>query len=580
MTMRRAIIVFGVLAALNVAAYLLPVRWDMTDDKHYSLSKASKALLRQSDAPIEVTLLLEGDLNAGFRRLKKATEETIAEMNVFGQFTILSPRARLLHNSQFTMHDADSLGLRPIVIHEREQNGKTAQTTVYPYAIMSYKGRKAVVTLLKNTRGLSGEENLNASIEQLEFAFMEALHLLQQTETPRVAILEGHGEPDEAHTYDLMSALSKYFAVDRGQIEAYPQQCSTDDHRQSDRAKLFTREGKGEKSAIDSHILDGYKAVIVLNPQTAFSEQERFVIDQYIMRGGAVLWALNGVRFSETVLQSEGFTPILPLELGLTDMLFRYGVRVNPALVQDVQCLPIPVNVSSDPSQPNLQPMPWTYAPLLLTSQGSPITKNMGQVMSTFVSPIDAVGGEDGIEKRVLLATSTASRVTATPGEVDLNDLNPDMAAFQYQYVPVAVSMEGVFPSAFAHRMVPEGIESDEPIRKTSAKTRQVVIGSGSILLNETQKGQVLPMGYDRYSSMQFSNRDFAANAMLWLTDSEGLISLREKSIALRLLNDKRAHEERQQVQAISTILPVAILAIIGGIVFVIRKRKYVKGER
>ena len=566
MTMRRAIIVFGVLAALNVAAYLLPVRWDMTDDKHYSLSKASKALLRQSDAPIEVTLLLEGDLNAGFRRLKKATEETIAEMNVFGDVRCTIHNSQCtMHNAQCTMHDADSLGLRPIVIHEREQNGKTAQTTVYPYAIMSYKGRKAVVTLLKNTRGLSGEENLNASIEQLEFAFMEALHLLQQTETPRVAILEGHGEPDEAHTYDLMSALSKYFAVDRGQLASNDGMSAT--------ASL-------NDELIDVHILDGYKAVIVLNPQTAFSEQERFVIDQYIMRGGAVLWALNGVRFSETVLQSEGFTPILPLELGLTDMLFRYGVRVNPALVQDVQCLPIPVNVSSDPSQPNLQPMPWTYAPLLLTSQGSPITKNMGQVMSTFVSPIDAVGGEDGIEKRVLLATSTASRVTATPGEVDLNDLNPDMAAFQYQYVPVAVSMEGVFPSAFAHRMVPEGIESDEPIRKTSAKTRQVVIGSGSILLNETQKGQVLPMGYDRYSGMQFSNRDFAANAMLWLTDSEGLISLREKSIALRLLNDKRAHEERQQVQAISTILPVAILAIIGGIVFVIRKRKYVKGER
>ena len=565
MTMRRAIIVFGVLAALNVAAYLLPVRWDMTDDKPYRLRKASKALLRQSDAPIEVTLLLEGDLNAGFRRLKKATEETIAEMNVFGDVRCTMYDVQFtMHNSQFTIHDADSLGLRPIVIHEREQNGKTAQTTVYPYAIMSYKGRKAVVRLLKNTRGLSGEENLNASIEQLEFAFMEALHLLQQTETPRVAILEGHGEPDEAHTYDLMSALSKYFQVDRGRLASNDGMSAT--------ASL-------NDELIDVHILDGYKAVIVLNPQTAFSEQERFVIDQYIMRGGAVLWSLNGVRFSETVLQSEGFTPILPLELGLTDMLFRYGVRVNPALVQDVQCLPIPVNVSSDPSQPNLQPMPWTYAPLLLTSQGSPITKNMGQVMSTFVSPIDAVGGEDGIEKRVLLATSTASRVTATPGEVDLNDLNPDMAAFQYQYVPVAVSMEGVFPSAFAHRMIPEGIESDEPIRKTSAKTRQVVIGSGSILLNETQKGQVLPMGYDRYSGMQFSNRDFAANAMLWLTDSEGLISLREKSIALRLLNDKRAHEERQQVQAISTILPVAILAIIGGIVFVIRKRKYVKGE-
>ena len=523
-------------------SHVFVVRYDLTDDKRYSLSDASKALLKATDAPVEVTLLLDGDLNAGFRRLKKATEETLDEMSVYAQITN--------HQSPIT-NISDSLGLSPIVIHEREQNGKTAQTTVYPYALMTYKGRRAVVTLLKNTRGLSGEENLNASIEQLEFAFMEALHLLQQTETPRVAILEGHGEPDEAHTYDLMTALSKYYQVDRGQI------------------------ANGQEPIANSHILDGYKAVIVANPQTAFSDAERFIIDQYIMRGGAVLWALNGVRFSEAVLQSDGFTPILPLDLGLTEMLFKYGVRVNPALVQDIQCLPIPVNVSADPQQPNLQPMPWTYAPLLLTSQGSPITRNMGQVMSTFVSPIDAVGSEDGIEKRVLLATSTASRLTATPGEVDLNDVNPEVKDFQYQYIPVAVSLEGAFNSAYAHRMVPEGVETDEPIRKSGVKTRQVVIGSGSVLLNETQKNQALPMGYDRYSGIQFSNRDFAVNAVLWLTDSEGLISLREKTVALRLLNDRRAHDKRAQVQAVSTICPVAILALIGGIVFVIRKRKY-----
>jgi gliding-associated putative ABC transporter substrate-binding component GldG len=199
----------------------------------------------------------------------------------------------------------------------------------------------------------------------------------------------------------------------------------------------------------------------------------------------------------------------------------------------------------------------------------------MGQVMSTFVSPIDAVGGEDGIEKRILLATSTASRVTATPGEVNLNDMNPDMNQFVYQYVPIAVSMEGKFASAFAHRMIPEGIQSDEAIRKQSAKTRQIVIGSGSILMNETQKGQVLPMGYDRYSGMQFSNRDLITNAVLWLTDSEGLIGLREKNVVLRLLNDKRAHEKRTEVQLISTISPVAILSLIAGIVYIIRRRKY-----
>ena len=538
----KEIIVLAICAALVALSYVFVVRWDLTDDKHYSLSAASKAMLKQTDAPIEVTLLLDGDLNAGFRRLKKSTEETIEEMSVYAKISNLQ--------SPISNRIADSLGLSPIIIHEREQNGKTAQTTVYPYALMSYKGRRAVVTLLKNTRGLSGEENLNASIEQLEFAFMEALHLLQQTETPRVAILEGHGEPDEAHTYDLMAALSKYFQIDRGAL---------------------TNEG------VESHMLDPYKAIIIASPQTAFSDAERFVIDQYIMRGGAVLWTVNGVRFSEQVLQSDGFTPIVALDLGLTEMLFKYGVRVNPALVQDIQCLPIPVNVSNDPQQPNLQPMPWTYAPLLLTSQGSPITRNMGQVMSTFVSPIDAVGGEDGIEKRVLLATSTASRVTGTPGEVDLSDMNPEMADFKYQYVPVAVSLEGCFASAYAHRMVPEGVETDEAIRKTGVKTRQVVIGSGSVLLNETQKGQVLPMGYDRYSGMQFSNRDFVTNAVLWLTDSEGLISLREKSVALRLLNDKRAHDKRTQVQLISTISPVAILALIGGIVWIIRKRKYEK---
>ena len=543
------IFIAGLFLCLYGALYERPVRWDMTDDKHYSLSEASKTLLRATDAPIEVSLLLDGDLNAGFRRLKKATEETIEEMGVYRRITRSSRNPRSL----------DSLGLSPIIIHEREQNGKTAQTTVYPYALMSYKGKRAVVTLLKNTRGLSGEENLNASIEQLEFAFMEALHLLTQNETPRVAILEGHGEPDEAHTYDLMTALSKYFAVDRGAIEV--------------RSETAGAVG----SEIDAHILDGYQAILILAPQTAFTDAERFIIDQYIMRGGAVLWALNGVQLSEEILQKDGYTPIIPLDLGLTDLLFRYGVRVNPALVQDVQCLPIPVDVSSDPEHPNFQPMPWTYAPLLLTSQGSPITKNMGQVMSTFVSPIDAVGGEDGIEKRILLATSTASRVTATPGEVNLSDMNPDMSEFKYQYVPVAVSLEGTFASAYAHRMVPEGVETDEPIRKTGVPTRQVVIASGSIVINELQKNQALPMGYDRYSGMQFSNRDMVVNAVLWLTDAEGLIALREKSIALRLLNDKRAHDERMKIQLISTISPVAVLALIGGIVFVIRKRRYEK---
>ena len=539
----KAILVLGLCGALLALSHIRRVRWDLTDDRHYSLSEATKTLLKQTDAPIEVTLLLDGDLNAGFTRLKKATEELMDEMSVYADLSLTLP-------SREGTELQDSLGLRPIVIHEREQNGKTAQTTIYPYALISYKGRGAVATLLKNTRGLSGEENLNNSIEQLEYAFAEALHRLQQTELPRIAIIEGHGEPDERYVWDLEQTLSQYFYVDRGAI-------------------IIPAQG------VDVHLLDGYKAIIIANPQTAFSDIERFIIDQYIMRGGTVLWVVNGVRFSNDVLQSDGFTPIIPLDLGITDMLFRYGIRINPALVQDLQCMTIPVNVSEDPQTPNLQPIPWTYAPLLLTSNSSPITRNTGQVMSTFVSPIDAVGGEDGIDKRVLLATSTATRVTATPGEVNLNDLQPDLEAFRYQYVPVAVSLEGTFNSAFAHRMMPDSIVSDEPIRKQSVATRQVVVGSGSIIMNEVERNQVLPMGYDRYNQIQFSNRDFIANVLLWLTDSEGLIQLREKTVALRLLNDKRAHDERARVQAISTISPIAILALLGGVIWIIRKRKY-----
>ena len=539
----KAILVLGLCGALLALSHIRRVRWDLTDDRHYSLSEATKTLLKQTNAPIEVTLLLDGDLNAGFTRLKKATEELMDEMSVYADLSLTLP-------SREGTELQDSLGLRPIVIHEREQNGKTAQTTIYPYALISYKGRGAVVTLLKNTRGLNGEENLNNSIEQLEYAFAEALHRLQQTELPRIAIIEGHGEPDERYVWDLEQTLSQYFYVDRGAI-------------------IIPEQG------VDVHLLDGYKAIIIANPQTAFSDIERFIIDQYIMRGGTVLWVVNGVRFSNDVLQSDGFTPIIPLDLGITDMLFRYGIRINPALVQDLQCMTIPVNVSEDPQTPNLQPFPWTYAPLLLTSNSSPITRNTGQVMSTFVSPIDAVGGEDGIDKRVLLATSTATRVTATPGEVNLNDLQPDLEAFRYQYVPVAVSLEGTFNSAFAHRMMPDSIVSDEPIRKQSVATRQVVVGSGSIIMNEVERNQVLPMGYDRYNQIQFSNRDFIANVLLWLTDSEGLIQLREKTVALRLLNDKRAHDERARVQAISTISPIAILALLGGVIWIIRKRKY-----
>lgn len=522
---------------LNVVAYCFVVRYDLTDDKRYSLHPATCSLLAALDDEVQVTLYLDGELNAGFVRLRTAVEDMVEEL-----------RAK---NSHFRMvrgsaDEAERLGLSPVVVHERARDGRTAQTPVYPYARLQYKNRSTVLTLLNNQRGQSGEENLNSSIENLEYLFADGLHQLCRNGVERIAFLEGHGELPEPYVQDVTMALSRYFQVDRGVL------------------------------GTDAEVLNDYRAVIIADPQTPFSEADKYILDHYVQQGGNILWLVNGVRLSSDMLSTDGYTPVIALDLNLTDMWFRYGVRMNAALLQDRQCMPVPVNVAGAGEPANYQPMPWYYAPLLLTSQASPITRGVAQVSSSFVSPIETVGGEDGLRKEVLLATSSASRVIGVPAEVDLTDMNPDAETFIYGYVPVAVAVEGAFPSVFAHRMMPEGIETKT---KTQTKTeaRQVFIGSGSVIRNEIQQGQVLPAGYDRYSRIQFGNRDLIINMVLWLTDQEGLIALRGKEVKLRLINEQRAQQQRVMVQAISTVLPVMVLALIGLIIGIIRRYRYTR---
>lgn len=511
------------------------LRWDLTDDRRYSLNDATIQLVESLDAPAEVTIYLNGDLNAGFKRLRAATTELADELSSYGDITMRDGEAQELAGKDLT----------PTIVHERTKDGKTAQTTIWPFAAVTYKGRTTYISLLHNARGLSGEENLNQSIENLEYAFAEAIHSLRQTEPLRIAFIEGHNELSEHEVYDLSRSLARYFQVDRGVLGSNP------------------------------NVLMPYKVVIIADPQRAFSERDKFILDQYLMHGGRILWAVNGVRFSQDALTQAGMTPVIPLDLNLSDMLFRYGIRVNPSLLQDIQCLPVPVNVSDDPQQPNYQPVPWYYGPLLLTSQLSPITRNVGQVSSSFVSHVDAVGGEDGITKSILLATSSSSRMIGTPAEVDLADLNPDLSTFKYSYIPVAVSMEGVFPSVFAHRLPPEGLDSIDTQVTKSIPTKQVVIACGSILRNDWLQGEPLPVGYDRYSGMQFGNRDFLTNAVLYLADDEGLINLRQKEVALRLINTERAYQYKALIQMVSIIAPMIILTIIGCSVLLFRRRRY-----
>ena len=535
----KGIAIVAALVVVNILVQPLVVRWDMTNDRRYSIAPSTKSLLQRLEAPLQVTILLDGELNAGFTRLQRATIEMVEELEAIGD--------RISDIGYRVSAEEIPQGLPPTVIHERTHKGQTAQTTVYPFALLSYKGKTAIVELLRNNRGLSGEENLNHSIENLEFAFVEAIHTLTRDSVEKIAFLEGHGELSERDVFDLSQALSHYYQIDRGAL------------------------------GNETGVLDDYRVVIIADPQEPFSETDKYILDQYLMQGGRIMWVLNGVRFSSDYLSSQGKTPIAPLDLHLNDMLFRYGVRVNPALVQDLQCLPMPVDVSSDPQNPNWQPMPWTYAPLLLTSQASPITRNVMQVSATMASCIDFVGGEDGIRKETLLATSSNSKVTNTPAEVDLSLFEGSESAFQYAFIPVAASLEGVFASLYAHLLPPEDVILHAPLRKQSEQTKQIVVAAGSTIRNEWQQGQPLPLGYDRYTQTQFGNRDFMVNAVLYLTDDTGWMALRQKQVILRLLNDQRAREQRIGAQIISIILPLIVLAAVAIVVIVVRRKRYMK---
>ena len=532
----KSILILVALVVVNLLAWKVVYRWDMTNDKRYSISSATKGLLQSLESPLEITLFLDGELNAGFTRLKKATKEIVEELNVYATIKVNENPSENYKQQ-----------LEPIVIHERTHKGKTAQTTVYPYALVKYNERVQLVSLLKNQRGLSGEENLNNSIENLEYAFTEAIRSLTQTEIEKIAFLEGHGELDELYVYDLTQSLAQYYQVDRG--------------------VLGTEVG----------VLDDYKAVIIADPQQPFSETDKYILDQYVMQGGRILWVVNGVRFSEDFLSSQGTTPIIALDLNINDLLFRYGARINHTLVQDLQCLPVPVDVSNDASQPNWQPMPWTYAPLLLTSQASPVTMHLSQVSATMASAVDLVGEEDGLHKEILLATSTASKMTAAPARVDLSLGVDDEQSFKYAFIPVAVSIEGSFQSLYAYQLPPEGIEQNASVKKQSKATKQIIVASGSIIRNEVQQGQPMPLGYDRYTNMQFGNRDFMINAVLYLTDDQGWMQLRKKDFSLRLINDQRAQQTHIMAQIISIVIPLALLALVGGVVAIIRRKQNIK---
>ena len=553
---QRSLLFIICLLALTIVSYFYFFRIDLTSDKRYSIADQTKNLMAKIDSPLEVVVYLDGDLNPGFQRLKKSTVELLDELSVYsGKSIIVKYENPSLADSQAEREkkyaELQARGLLPTAVYERDKEGKSIQKIIFPWIEISYNGKKVPVCLLKNILGNSGEENLNISIENLEFEVTDGIRRIVNTEVSKIAFLEGNGELSEAETYDISKSLSRYFQIDRGVLEN------------------------------NAAVLNDYKVIIIAKPTVPFNESEKFIIDQYIMNGGRVLWLLDGVRIAKDNLSTIGLSPAMELDVNLSDQLFRYGVRINPVLLQDVQCTSVPVNIAPPNAQPQFEPTPWYFAPLLLTSPEHPVTRNITQVRSEFCSGIDLVGENKQVKFQLLLATSDNTHIVGTPTTIDLSQKIKanDKAYFNAGYVPVAVSMEGHFESDFANRMIPKGLTNTMPILKQSLNTRQIVVADGDIIRNEVvqKDSTTIPLGYDRYMNQQFGNKEFIQNAVLYLADNDGWMQLRSRTLKLRLLNKKLTNEDRVEWQLVNVLTPLALLLIFGVAYQVIRKKKYTK---
>lgn len=534
---------------LNCLSANLFFRIDLTSDKRHSVSQPTKQLMAGLNEEVEVTIYLDGEMNSGFLRLKRSVAELLDELSIYAPegitYSFTNPTSLPQEKQKQLMQLFAENGISPTTIYERNRDGKSVQRLLFPWLKISYGDKQQWVSLLKNIKGNSGEENLNISIESLEFQLTDALRLLTQKEIQKIAFIEGHGELSDYNTWDISLALSRYFQIDRGVL------------------------------GTDASVLDDYKAIIIAAPTQPFSENDKYIIDQYIMRGGRVLWLIDGIRLDENSLSTTGMSPTIPMDVNLTDMLFRYGVRVNPMIVQDQQCLLVPVNVASEGEPAHFEPMPWYFAPLLLTSPNHPVSRNLPQVTGTFVSCLDMVGQNDNLRRDVLLATSNATHIISAPAAINVEEIELTPDYFNLAYVPVAVALDGVFPSLFAHRLMPQNITNAPAKQKESVPTKQIVMASGSFISNDIQDGQPLPVGYDRYTQTQFGNRDFFVNALLYLTDDQGWINLRNKQLKIRLINKNIATNARLPLQLVNVGMPLLLLAIFGVVFLWMRRRVY-----
>lgn len=549
----------GILFSLTVVTILsdkIFTRFDFTKEKRFTISPVSRKVMGSLPNTVTVTVYLQGDnFPGGMKRLQTSVKDMLADLQAYShsklQFNFTDPLKGVAEDQQKQVYDdLGAKGVEAQNLSVKTDDG-VSQKVIFPFALVTYGSKSIPVKLLQSqsSMNLSPDEVLNNSIQNLEYAFTSAIKKITSGGKQRIGFTEGHNELTDLQLTDAMRSLSDGYLVGRVNLTSIP---------------------------FDS--LTKVSLLVIPKPDKAFTELEKFKLDQYIMRGGRVLWAIDQVSAELDSLRGHGGEQLaFNKQLNLDDQLFRYGVRINYDLIADMNCSAIPVTTGDAGGQAQIQLLQWLYYPVYLPISKHPIVKNLDGITSQFASTIDLLETKN-IEKTILLTSSPYNKKLSTPHMLSLQALQDEPKPKDFQSNPkiTGVLLEGNFISNFKNRPLPEGLNEKVDVLVQSKPTKMVVLSDGDILRNQVgSDGSPFPLGYDRYTQQSYGNKNLLLNIADYMTDDSGLISLRSKEIQIRLLNRARIRQEKLFWQLVNNITPIGIVLIFAIFQHYNRKRKY-----
>ncbi len=547
---KRALIIGGILL-LNLVSFYVYFRWDLTEDKRYSVAEATRNLLERLETPVEVTVYLEGNsLPGGFERLRRAVKETLSEFRYYAGKNIsvryIDPEKGSDEEKKARFADFGKKGMVPTNVFD-QKGGRKSEIPVFPYAVVKAGGKEDVVLLLKSNQitSVTPEEKLNRSYENVEYELAASIQKLTVTERKNIGLLP-----------EFTSGSPLEF---RGMIEAV-----------KERYNLFIIDARASRS------FDGLDALIIPAPDKPLDDSTKFKIDQFIMSGGSALFFVDGLKVDSVGLEG---TYAQPLDVNIDDLLFNYGLRVNKNVVKDgLNSAVIPLVVGQMGDEPNIQPVVYRYFPLINNFGNSLITKNIGMVLTRYTATIDTVNAGDGLTKTPLLLTSPHTQVLNAPALITFNEARKDTEEEEYKdgIKTVGYLVEGRFRSLYRNRPF-AGQPSAGNVLTESQPAKILVVADGNVIRNEinAEKGTFYPLGFDKYFKHWYANEDFLLNALNYLTDGEGILLSRTKTVGMRPLDVLKIRENRTQIRLLNIVLPLGILLLFGGIRYMWIRKKY-----